>query len=224
MVEVFQTVEGEGMKAGFPTTFVRVFNCNLRCKWCDTPYSYAPAKPEYLATIPEIVAQVREYANRSICFTGGEPLIHGEKSLQLLQALTEIEYVEDVHIETNGAIHLRPFHEWREQHPELGRKARFILDYKLPASGETDKMILDNFHYLRDTDEVKFVIADDTDFALAVDVVQNHVQKGTPLFSPVWETMPPERLVSLILEHQLVQVKLSLQLHKVIWDPNKRGV
>jgi 7-carboxy-7-deazaguanine synthase len=223
MVEVFQTVEGEGTRAGFPTTFVRVFNCNLRCTWCDTPYSYAPAKPEYVAKVSEIVAEVKRFPNKAICLTGGEPLMYGRKSLLLLQALAEIEWVEDIHIETNGAIYLGPFHEWREE-SELGRKVRFILDYKLPASGENDKMIEENFAFLRETDEIKFVIADDRDFEVAVDVLKHKVQKGIPLFSPVWETMPPARLVERMLEQKLTDVKLSLQLHKIIWDPDKRGV
>jgi len=224
MVEIFETVEGEGTKAGFPTTFVRVFNCNLRCVWCDTPYSYAPAKPEFFATIGEIVRQVEAHGHRHVCLTGGEPLMHGDKSLLLLKALAAMERVEDVHVETNGAIDLTPFHAWREQEERIGHKVRFILDYKLPASGANDKMILENFDLLRDTDEVKFVIADEEDFRLAADVVQRYVKKGLPLFSPVWETMKPERLVSLMLEHKLSHVKLNLQLHKIIWDPDQRGV
>ncbi|MFC7441953.1 7-carboxy-7-deazaguanine synthase QueE [Laceyella putida] len=224
MVEIFQTVEGEGTRAGYPTTFVRVFNCNLRCTWCDTPYSYAPAKPEYFATIADIVNEVKRYGNHHICLTGGEPLIHGEKSLLLIQALARVEEVRDLHIETNGAIHLAPFHEWREAEPDLGKKVRFVLDYKLPASGEQDKMIEENFAFLRETDEVKFVIADEADFDVAVQVVNRLVKRGVPLFSPVWETMPPARLVELMLAAHLTHVKLNLQLHKVIWDPNARGV
>jgi 7-carboxy-7-deazaguanine synthase len=224
MVEVFQTVEGEGTRAGFPTTFVRVYNCNLRCTWCDTPYSYAPAKPAYVASIREIVDEVKRYPNRHICLTGGEPLMHGEKSLLLIQALAEIPHVKDIHIETNGAIHLGPFHEFRETHPEAGPKVRFILDYKLPASGENDKMILENFDFLRETDEIKFVIADEEDFRVAADVLGKHVKRGIPLFSPVWETMKPDRLVELMLQHRLADVKLSLQLHKIIWHPDTRGV
>jgi 7-carboxy-7-deazaguanine synthase len=224
MVEVFQTVEGEGTKAGYPTTFVRVFNCNLRCKWCDTPYSYAPARPEYFATVSEIIQQVKKYRNRHVCLTGGEPLMHGRKSLLLLEALAQIDEVEDVHIETNGAIHLGPYDEWRRRNGKIGQKVRFILDYKLPASGENDKMIEENFALLRETDEVKFVIADEEDFQLAASVVKEKVRKGVPLFSPVWETMKPNRLVDLILEHQLANVKLNLQIHKIIWDPDARGV
>ncbi|SFJ47667.1 7-carboxy-7-deazaguanine synthase [Thermoflavimicrobium dichotomicum] len=224
MVEIFETVEGEGTRAGFPTTFVRVYNCNLRCTWCDTKYSYAPAKPAFWATIGEIVSQVKKYPHQHICLTGGEPLMHGRKSLALVKALAAIDYVKDIHIETNGAIHLEPFHRLRQTDPLLREKVRFIMDYKLPASGEHDKMIMDNFQYLNERDEIKFVIGNEEDFHTAVTVVKQHVQQGLPLFSPVWETMPPARLVSLMLKHQLSHVKLNVQLHKVIWDPEARGV
>ena len=81
LVEIFETVEGEGTGAGFPTVFVRLYGCNLRCVWCDTPYSYAPAKPERTLTIAEIVDEVRKYGARRICLTGGEPLLYGSGPL-----------------------------------------------------------------------------------------------------------------------------------------------
>jgi 7-carboxy-7-deazaguanine synthase len=224
MVEIFQTVEGEGTRAGFPTTFVRLFNCNLRCTWCDTPYSYAPSKPEYFARVSEIVKEVKKFPHRFICLTGGEPLMHGYKSERLIEALAEIDHIEDIHIETNGAIHLKPFAELRQNHEAARQKVRFILDYKLPGSGENKRMIDENFDCLNDDDEVKFVIAGEEDFKVAKEVVQTKMKKGIPLFSPVWESMEPAKLVDLILKHQLTQVKLSLQMHKMIWDPDLRGV
>ncbi|GAB7386377.1 putative 7-carboxy-7-deazaguanine synthase QueE [Bacillaceae bacterium] len=229
MVEIFETVEGEGTKAGHPTTFVRVYNCNLRCTWCDTPYSYAPAKPEFFATVAEIAAKVESYGNKYVCLTGGEPLMHGDKSLKLVQALASLPEIEDVHIETNGAIDLLPFARLREEDVHVRKKVRFILDYKLPASGEQEKMIHGNFALLSEKDEIKFVIADENDFLVAVDVLERWHRKGQPLFSPVWSTMPPERLVALLLKHKrtkrkLLDVKLNMQLHKIIWDPDRRGV
>lgn len=150
--------------------------------------------------------------------------MHGEKSLQLVRALAEQEIAEDIHIETNGAVDLAPFAELRRHHAPSGQKVRFILDYKLPASGENESMLLSNFEHLRDDDEIKFVIADQNDFDHAVHVLKNHLLRGVPLFSPVWETMPPERLVRLMLEHRLSRVKLNLQMHKIIWHPDQRGV
>lgn len=224
MVEVFQTVEGEGTRAGYPTTFVRVYNCNLRCTWCDTTYSYAPSKPEYYATIEEIVSKVEALGHHHICLTGGEPLMHKEKSLYLVFALSQISCVKDLHIETNGAIPLDPFVKLREKDTNVNSKVRFIMDYKLPKSGEMDKMVHSNFALLDDRDEIKFVIGDKEDFDVAVEVKKKWHQKGIVLFSPVWDTMHPAKLVELILSNHLDDVKLSLQIHKVIWHPSKRGV
>jgi 7-carboxy-7-deazaguanine synthase len=224
MVEIFETVEGEGTAAGFPTTFVRLFNCNLRCSWCDTTYSYAPHKPAFTASVREIVAAVSGFGHSHICLTGGEPLLYTQKVLLLLHELSKLSFVQDIHIETGGGIDLTPFVTLREESPAVADKVRFILDYKLPASGETDTMVMSNYALLTPRDEVKFVIANDEDFNLACEVVRTWVRHGTILFSPVWETMPPADLVAKILEHKLRDVKLSLQIHKVIWDPNRRGV
>ncbi|PYZ98173.1 radical SAM protein [Alteribacter lacisalsi] len=224
MVEIFETVEGEGTAAGYPTVFVRVFHCNLRCHWCDTPYSYAPAKPEFEATIGEIVERIREFDSRYICFTGGEPLIHGKKSAALLKAMAAIPEIVDIHIETNGAIDLEPFEHLRRSDADTGKKARYVMDYKLSASGERNRMIHSNFTHLQKQDEVKFVIANDEDFEEAKEVVRTEHRQAHVLFSPVWESMPPKRLVEKVLASKLSMVKVSLQLHKIIWHPDQRGV
>ncbi|MGF7089237.1 7-carboxy-7-deazaguanine synthase [Kroppenstedtia sanguinis] len=224
MVEIFETVEGEGSAAGYPTVFIRVFHCNLRCTWCDTPYSYAPARPEFEARIAEILEQVQRFSSRRICLTGGEPLMHREKSAALLAALADLDQVEDIHVETNGAIDLAPFHRLRREEEKRRKKIRFIMDYKLPASGEEHRMVRDNFQVLTESDEVKFVIGGAEDFRAAVRVVQERHQEGQILFSPVFETLPPRKLVEWVLAEPLPQVKVSLQLHKWIWDPAERGV
>lgn len=219
MVEIFETVEGEGTRAGFPTIFVRLFGCNLRCTWCDTKYSYPPEEAASVMTIDEIVAQVRTYRSTHLCLTGGEPLLYGEKSAALIEALLKIDTLTDLHIETNGAIDLTMFMQ-RIDSP----KVRYIMDYKLPDSGETAAMIVGNFAKLRKQDELKFVIGSDRDFAEAVRVLERYPTEALPLFSPVWETMPPAKLVQLMLDHGLSHVKLNMQLHKIIWDPAMRGV
>ncbi|MBO8165531.1 MAG: radical SAM protein [Brevibacillus sp.] len=224
MVEIFQTVEGEGTKAGYPTTFVRVFNCNLRCTWCDTTYSYAPHQPAFYATIGDIAEQVEQYGNRYVCLTGGEPLMHGDKSLALVERLAHIPCVTDLHIETNGAVPIDPFVRLRETDEEAARKVRFVMDWKLPGSGEAERMISGNLALLEAQDELKFVIADEGDFTAACAVLDGHQIAAQPLFSPVWETMPPARLVELLLASGRKEVKLNLQIHKVIWHPEARGV
>lgn len=223
LVEIFQTVEGEGGKTGYPTTFIRLHNCNLRCSWCDTPYSYAPHPPEMIATVEEILKQVKHYGNHHICLTGGEPLLYRDKVLALLQELAPLPFLEDIHIETNGAIDLLPFHRWREASPH-GKKIRFIMDFKLTSSGERDKMIIGNFHYLTERDEIKFVISSRDEFNEALSVVENHVRRGQILFSPEWNTLAPDRLVAWLLESKRKNIRLNLQTHKYIWDPERRGV
>lgn len=224
MVEIFQTVEGEGLKAGFPTTFIRLYNCNLRCVWCDTAYSYAPHRPSFFATVDEIVEQANRFNNPSICLTGGEPLMHGQKSIALIEKLAEQTAIEDIHIETNGAIDLTPFCALRESRSDARQKVRFIMDVKLRSSGEKDAMVWNNFELLSERDEIKFVIGSEEDFKEASELIDRYYKKGQLLFSPVWEGLAPSKLVDMILASPYKKAKLNLQTHKYIWHPDQRGV
>ncbi len=219
MVEMYETIEGEGAQAGFPTGFIRVFGCNLRCVWCDTPYSYAPAKAEQSMSVAQIVAQAATFRARRICLTGGEPLMYGDKSLALVQALAELPSLVDLHIETNGAIDLAPFME-----AVKAEHVRYIMDWKLRGSNEATAMLHRNLQQLRSCDELKFVIADEHDFAEALALLRDYPCAATPLFSPVWETMQPQRLAQLVVREAPAHARLSLQLHKVIWDARERQV
>lgn len=219
MVDIYETVEGEGTRAGYPTVFVRLYGCNLRCSWCDTTYSYAPYEADSVMTISEILERTAGYRSQHLCLTGGEPLMYGERSRDLLRALVASGRYVDIHVETNGAILLAPFME------EIDSPiVRYIMDYKLPDSGEHERMIADNLGLLREQDELKFVIASERDFEAASQVISERDIRATILFSPVWETMPPAKLAQLILDAGLVNVKLNMQLHKVIWDPGMRRV
>lgn len=224
MVEIFQTIEGEGLKAGFPATFVRLYNCNLRCTWCDTVYSYAPHPPEFFATVEEIVNQVVRFQNPSICLTGGEPLIHGVRSLSLIEALANQEVIEDIHVETNGSIDLQDFILFRNQSAPARQKVRFIMDVKLSSSGERDKMAWKNFSLLSDQDEIKFVIGSAEEFQEATVIIEQYYRKGQLLFSPVWDKLAPAHLVEMILKSPYKSAKLNLQTHKYIWHPEQKGV
>lgn len=219
VVDIYETVEGEGTRAGFPTVFIRLYGCNLRCTWCDTKYSYPPYEADRYMTIDEIMERIASYRSTHICVTGGEPLMYGERSIRLLNRLAETQKYEDIHVETNGAIHLAPFLA-KVTSPVV----RYIMDYKLPDSGEHERMVADNLTLLRKQDELKFVIASERDFEAAVSVIDKFDIRATVLFSPVWETMAPARLVELMLQAGLSQVKLNMQLHKIIWDPGLRRV
>lgn len=223
VTEIFQSLEGEGTQAGFVTTFIRLFGCNLNCNWCDTAYSRAPHHPQSVLTVAEILAETVRLGTKRICLTGGEPLLHGEKSALLIRALSELDGIDDIHIETNGSIPLTPFIRLRDEEESIRAKVRFIMDYKLPGSGETPKMALENFSLLQARDEIKFVIADDQDFDAAYTILQTRPIRGCPLFSAVWGRMSWQRLAGLLVDHKLHTVRLNLQLQKVIWG-DRRGV
>lgn len=219
LVEIFETVEGEGTKAGYPTVFIRLFGCPLRCSWCDTTYSYPPYQAADVMTIKEICENVKQFSATHVCLTGGEPLLHGDKSALLLQELAKLDGLVDIHVETAGSIPLHPFLRTIDS-----PKVRYIMDYKLLSSGESHHMHLPNLEVLRPQDELKFVVADDADFDLACHVLDVYRPAAVVLFSPVWGSMEPKTLVQKMLAKPLPQVKLSLQIHKVIWDPQQRGV
>ncbi len=219
LVEIFETVEGEGTATGFPTIFIRLFGCPLRCTWCDTPYSYPPYQAEMTLSIAEIVQKVGSFRAKRICLTGGEPLLYTKQVIQLLKELAHLPQIVDIHIETSGAIDLAPF-----LYEVSSPKVRYILDYKLNGSGETDKMYLVNLEKLRACDELKFVIANRADFEQACQVLSEVHLRCTPLFSPAFGEIQPRELAEWILEGGQAEVKLSLQIHKILWDPNQRGV
>jgi len=219
MVDIYETVEGEGTRAGYPTVFIRLYGCNLRCTWCDTKYSYPPYEADNHMTISEIIERISHYRSRYVCVTGGEPLLHGDRSKELLRALASTGRYLDIHVETNGAIHLEPFIQ-----AISSPIVRYVMDYKLPDSGEYEHMIEENLTLLREQDELKFVIASERDFDAASLVIREHNIRATILFSPVWESMPPAKLVEMMLEAGLADVKLNMQMHKVIWDPGERRV
>ena len=221
IVEVFESIQGEGIHTGYITTFIRLYQCNLRCSWCDTKYSYLPSKPKEFLTIEEIITKVKEYNQQYICITGGEPLLYRKALPVLIEQLNSIDVVKDIDIETNGSLDLKPF---RENRSWENRKLRFCMDYKLNSSNESKYMLASNFALLRECDEIKFVIANEKDFCQALTVINEYYQRGSILLSPVTDSMKPDELVALMLKHKMHNAKLNLQLHKVVWDKNKTGV
>lgn len=207
ITEVFQSVQGESSYVGYPTTFIRLAACNLRCTWCDTPYSFGKGTSESLETI---VAQVEENGCRFVCITGGEPLL--QKGVHLLMnRLVEKKY--RVSLETGGSLPIQ------DVHPGI----KIILDVKCPGSGMSHKNDITNFKFLKAKDEVKFVILDRNDYTYAKQICTDYPSPAEVLFSPVFDRLEPQTLVEWILEDKL-NVRLNLQMHKFIWDPETRGV
>lgn len=224
VVEIFDSIDGEGIRTGQPATFIRLAGCNLRCSYCDTVYSlFGEETPcEYTEmTIEEVMNKVNSDYKR-VTLTGGEPLVH-EDSASLVSRLLDEDC--EVNIETNGAVDIV---EFLEKIPDTDRLF-FTIDYKLPSSGMTDKMLWNNFLNLRPRDVIKFVVGSDEDIRLTIAIVKRlkKVYKVMPhiFIGAVYGMYDAQELVEIILkEPALSDARFQVQLHKIIWDPEERGV
>jgi 7-carboxy-7-deazaguanine synthase len=208
--EIYLSVQGESTHVGRPCVFVRLAACDLRCRWCDTPYAFTGGRK---MGIDEVVAGVERWPCPLVEITGGEPLLQADVH-PLMQRL--LERGHEVLLETGGHRSI--------EHVPAGVVA--IVDVKCPASGEAAKMHWPNLERLRHRDEVKFVIQDRADFEYARDVVRRFdLTSGgrAVLFSPVHGVLAAADLVQWILDEHL-PVRLQLQTHKYIWSPETRGV
>lgn len=209
--EIFYSIQGESSYAGRPCVFVRLAGCNLRCSYCDTRYAYEDGDE---LDITEIIHRVDSYKCPFVEITGGEPLIQKETPA-LIKKLLEKGY--DVLLETNGSLDTG----------DIDERCVTILDIKCPSSGEQEKCDPEILKRLRDADEVKFVIGDREDYEYAMrilDLMRRDLRVKNPVhFSPVFGKMEPRILAKWILKDHL-DVRLNLQLHKMIWGHEQRGV
>lgn len=200
--EIFFSIQGEASRVGLPTVFVRLTGCPLRCGYCDTEYAFHGGK---LLTVEDIMSQVSSFDVKRVTVTGGEPLAQKE-CLTLLKTLCDEGY--DVSLETSGAMDITAVDD----------RVSVILDLKTPGSGEESKNLWSNIPLLKPKDEVKFVLCDQADYAWAKQVLQQRgIHKICPvLFSPVYGQLQANDLAEWILADKL-QVRLQIQLHKVLW-------
>lgn len=209
VTEIFHSIQGESTFAGQPCVFVRLTGCPLRCTWCDTEYAFYGGSGQ---SIEQILAKVESYGCRLVEVTGGEPLAQPE-SLTLITRLCERGF--DVLIETSGAIDTAA----------VDARAHVILDVKCPGSGMSDRMHWPNLDRLTGKDEVKFVLTDRSDYDWACHVLAQYelASRCPVLMSPVFGSLDVRQLAEWILADRL-HVRLQLQLHKLIWTPDMRGV
>ena len=209
--EIFYSLQGESSYAGHPCAFVRLTGCNLRCSYCDTQYAYEEG---IWLEIPDIERKVTSLNCRLVEITGGEPLIQKETP-ELIKKLLDLEFT--VLLETNGSQDIGVIDE---------RCVR-ILDIKCPSSGESENNDLENLGKITPHDEIKFVILNREDYEYAKFVLSSSIltqnNLKSPLFSPVFGKMDTETLAQWILEDHL-DVRLQIQLHKLIWGPEIKGV
>lgn len=211
IVEIYESVQGESTWTGLPCTFVRLARCNLRCRWCDTTYSFHGGEKRSLG---EILAQVKTFGAPLVEVTGGEPLAQAACN-DLCAALVEMGYT--VLVETSGSLPI----------DTLPGEVVRIMDLKCPDSGECGSNYWENLNFLQaDRDEVKFVLASRKDYEWARDVVRReHLDDRCKavLFSPVFGEVDPKDIVAWMLEDRL-NVRFQLQMHKFIWPPDMKGV
>ncbi|MCI9539277.1 MAG: putative 7-carboxy-7-deazaguanine synthase QueE [Eubacterium sp.] len=216
VVEIFQSINGEGQRAGERAAFVRMKGCNLACSYCDTSWANEPEASFRNMGIGEILDKLSEFHVKNVTVTGGEPLVQKEIVL-LLKVLAEAGY--RVEVETNGSVPLEPFRN-------ISSEIAFTVDYKLPGSGMEERMLRENFRGLAAKDTVKFVVSDRADLEKAYEVCERELSdcRGAVYLSPVFGRIEPEEMVAFMTERKWNRARLQIQLHKVIWDPEARGV
>jgi 7-carboxy-7-deazaguanine synthase len=224
LIEIYKSVQGESSHAGRPCIFVRLAGCNLRCSWCDSEYTFTGG---YKLSEDDVVAEIAKLAPvKLVEFTGGEPLLQERELVPLMNRLLTQGY--ELMIETSGE---RPV----ENVPKVVHK---IVDVKCPGSGESGRFRMTNLASLTERDELKFVITNREDYEFARDFIQTNGLENRGLqilLSPAFSKTPslerstancmldPRDLVEWMLADGL-NARMSLQIHKYIWEPQKKGV
>ncbi len=213
--ELFLSVQGEGVRTGCQSIFVRLAACNLAigghpCRWCDTSYAWAMSQGESIEVydlIDQIDCMSLNSGVKEVVLTGGEPLYHLDSRL-LIEELVQ-KYL--VTIQTNGTM------------PIWDTSATWATDIKCPSSGNDGYNLYNNLRVLKDGDQIKFVISDRQDFEFAKTVLSK-VRRGTVLFQPAWKTMDPETMIHWVQEDKLSRVRISTQTHKYWFGDKRKGV
>jgi 7-carboxy-7-deazaguanine synthase len=207
--EIYPSIQGESTHVGEPCTFVRTTACNLRCRWCDTTHAFFEGRP---LTVAEVLAEVERLGLQLVELTGGEPLLQ-PAALELMTALCDRRH--RVLLETSGSLDVRPVD------PRVAK----IVDLKAPASGEEPSNRYDNVEALLPHDELKLVLADRGDYEWAREKVRelDLARRCAVLFGPAFGRLEPRDLAAWIIADRL-PVRMQVQLHKYVWNPQARGV
>ena len=207
--EIYYSVQGESTHAGRPCIFIRLTYCNLRCSYCDTEYAFYDGKD---MEITYIMSEIKRWDCNLVEVTGGEPLFQDE-CIDLLNELVNSNY--EVMLETGGSLYIS----------DVPKKVVKIVDFKCPSSGMVKKNLWSIVDDLQAHDEVKFVIGNREDFDWAKDRITEYSLDKicTLLFSPTFGEIDPQQIVEWILAENL-PVRMQLQMHKMIWSPEEKGV
>ncbi len=219
VAETFVSLNGEGLRTGQLAYFVRLAGCNLNCSYCDTAWASNPDEKFETMTEYEIYEAIRLSGVTNVTVTGGEPLNHPDIAI-LLELLLSDELL-NIEIETNGSIDLKPFMNLKNSN-----RMSYTVDYKLPSSRMEIMMRAANFDILTENDTVKFVASDMNDLERAKTVIDAYdlTKKCHVLISPVYGEITPLEIADFIKEKTLNEVGLQIQLHKLLWGEETRGV
>lgn len=205
--EIRESLQGEGKYTGIPTTFIRLFGCNLSCSYCDSEYAKGKGKRKN-ASLETITNTVYKLGNKHVCITGGEPLLQDD-IYPLIYELVDKDYI--VTIETNGTIPI--------EKDNYNRSFSYCMDVKCPSSRNAYKNNYDNLANLLPKDEVKFVITDYADFMFAIGVLKKYPTCATIIMSPTFGANGKHNgaeLAEWLLEHKIKNVKMGVQMHKLM--------
>lgn len=215
VAEKFVSINGESKKAGQLAVFIRFKGCNLHCSYCDTMWANDKACPAEDMSPYEIYDYILSTGVSNVTLTGGEPLLQKDmdKLLEVLSSDGSL-YVE---IETNGSIDIRPYKK---------NNVSMTMDYKSPSSGMCEKMLMQNYNYIDNKDTVKFVCGSNEDLLKALEIINKYklTEKCGVYISPVFGRIEPKDIVVFMTENNMNGVNLQLQLHKLIWDADMKGV
>jgi len=217
VAEKFISLNGEGVLVGQPAVFIRFHGCNLSCSFCDTTWANEKDGAYSLMTEHQIYEYIKGTGIKNVTLTGGEPLL--VPAIEELLCLLSSDQCLHVEIETNGSIDLSPF-------ANIQNPPSFTMDYKLPSSLMEDKMLVSNFKILSKKDTVKFVVGNMEDLNRAREVIHEYdlANKCHVLISPVYGRIKLDKIADYLIKHRMNNVAMQLQMHKIIWEPNRRGV
>ncbi|MBQ8299816.1 MAG: radical SAM protein [Clostridia bacterium] len=212
--EIFGSIDGEGLRTGELATFIRLAGCNLRCSYCDTLYALNSNDGKQM-TIEEIISEVEKYKNKNITITGGEPLIHDQID-DLIDELISRDY--RINIETNGAVDIKKY----------VNRCLITMDYKTPSSLMENQMILDNLEKLTEGDVLKFVV-NEKDLPTVKEILSKYKIKSYVYISPIFNEIELPNIVEYmkLMNSEGInmdKVRMQVQLHKIIWSPDMKGV
>ncbi len=217
VVEKFVSINGEARHAGELACFIRFAGCNLNCSYCDTRWANEKNVPFEYVTSEEIYDYILSKGIYNVTLTGGEPLL--QDNIEELLCMLSKNKALRVEIETNGSIDISKYFD-------IGDNIEFTVDYKLFGSGMENKMCLSNFKNIRACDTVKFVVSDYGDLVRSKEIIDRYglTEKTKVYISSAFNKIMPRDIVSFMIDNKMNKVRMQLQMHKYIWEPDRKGV